>query len=43
MMFYDEDLSEEQIARLENTSQPAISQSLTNAIEKAKKYFCGKL
>lgn len=43
MMFYDEDLSEEQIARLENTSQSAISQSLTNAIEKAKKYFFGKL
>lgn len=42
-MFYERDLNEEAIARLEGTSQPAISLSLTSAIRKAKKYFCGDL
>ena len=38
-MFYERDLTEEAIARLEGTSQPAISMSLTSAIGKARKYF----
>ena len=42
-MFYERDLTEEAIAKIEGTSQPAISFSLTGAIEKAKKYFCGDL
>ena len=42
-MFYERDLNEESIARIEGTSQPAISLSLTSAIRKAKKYFCGDL
>ena len=42
-MFYERDLNEEAIARIEGTSQPAISMSLTSAIRKAKKYFCGDL
>ncbi len=35
-MFYERDLTEKAIAKIKGTSQPAISFSLTGAIEKAR-------